>query len=84
MTPTELKTAGGFLAENPLLRFKTEHRSEDVRFLVSQLAINKEVYNTEIDIPGVEVEDPFLLNRGQRGFQCGTDADDSVAGGLGV
>ena len=68
MTPTELRTAGGFLAENPLLRFKTDHRSEDVRFLVSQLATNKEIYNTEIDIPGVEVADPFLLNRGSVAF----------------
>ncbi len=64
MTPTELRTAGGFLAENPLLGFKGEHRSEDVRFLINQLATNKDIYNTEIDIPGVEVEDPFLLNRG--------------------
>ena len=68
MTPMELKTAGGFLDANPLLRFKTEHRSEDVRFLVSQLAINKEIYNTEIDIPGVTVDTPFLLNRGSVAF----------------
>ena len=68
MTPTELRTAGGFLTENPLLRFKGEHRSEDVRFLVSQLAINKEIYNTEIDIPGVTVNEPFLLNRGSVAF----------------
>ena len=68
MTPTELRTAGGFLTENPLLRFKGEHRSEDVRFLVSQLATNKEVYNTEIDIPGVTVDTPFLLNRGSVAF----------------
>ena len=64
MTPTEFRTAGGFLAENPLLRFMAEHLSEDVRFLVNQLSVNKGIYNTEIDIPGVEVEDPFLLNRG--------------------
>ena len=68
MTPMELKTAGGFLDANPLLRFKGEHRSEDVRFLVSQLAINKEIYNTEIDIPGVTVDEPFLLNRGSVAF----------------
>ena len=64
MTATEFRTAGGFLDEHPLLRFMGEHLSEDVRFLIHQLAINKEVYNTEIDIPGVEVKDPFLLNRG--------------------
>ena len=68
MTPMELKTAGGFLDANPLLRFKTDHRSEDVRFLINQLATNKEIYNTEIDIPGVEVADPFLLNRGSIAF----------------
>ena len=64
----ELKTAGGFLDANPLLRFKTDHRSEDVRFLINQLATNKEVYNTEIDIPGVTVDKPFLLNRGSVAF----------------
>ena len=68
MTPTEFRTAGGFLEVNPLLGFKGEHLSEDVRFLIHQLAINKEVYNTEIDIPGVEVKDPFLLNRGSIAF----------------
>ena len=68
MTPTEFRTAGGFLPENPLLGFMAAHRSEDVRFLINQLAINKEVYNTEIDIPGVQVEDPFLLNRGSVAF----------------
>ena len=72
MTPTEFRTAGGFLTENPLLRFKGEHRSEDVRFLIHQLAINKEVYNTEIDIPGVTVDKPFLLNRGSVAFSVGS------------
>ena len=68
MTATAFRTAGGFLEEPPLLRFMGEHLSEDVRFLIHQLAINKEVYNTEIDIPGVEVKDPFLLNRGSIAF----------------
>ena len=68
MTPMELKTAGGFLDANPLLRFKSYSHSEDVRFLINQLATNKEVYNTEIDIPGVTVDKPFLLNRGSVAF----------------
>lgn len=68
MTATEFRTAGGFLSENPLLRFKAQHLSEDVRFLINQLAVNKGVYNTEIDIPGVQVEDPFVLNRGSVAF----------------
>ena len=68
MTPMELKTAGGFLDANPLLRFKSFSHSEDVRFLINQLATNKEIYNTEIDIPGVTVDKPFLLNRGSVAF----------------
>ena len=68
MTPMELKTAGGFLDANPLLRFKSYSHSEDVRFLINQLATNKEIYNTEIDIPGVTVDKPFLLNRGSVAF----------------
>ena len=68
MTAAEFRTAGGFLQANPLLRFKAAHQSEDVRFLIHQLATNKGVYNTELDIPGVSVEDPFLLNRGSVAF----------------
>ena len=68
MTPMELKTAGGFLDANPLLRFKSYSHSEDVRFLINQLATNKEIYNTEIDIPGVTIDKPFLLNRGSVAF----------------
>ena len=68
LTPTTLRTAGGFLPVDPLGRFNAEPRSEDVRSLINQLAINKEIYNTEIDIPGVEVDAPFLLNRGSVAF----------------
>ena len=63
-TRGDLRTAGGYLDSNPIAKFKTQHRSEDVRFLISQLALNKGVYNIELDIPGVTVTNPFLLNRG--------------------
>ena len=68
MTANDFRTAGGFLPENPLLRFMGEHRSEDVRFLIHQLAINKEVYNAHIELPEVELEDAFILNRGSVAF----------------
>ena len=68
MTANDFRTAGGFLPENPLLRFKAEHRSEDARFLINQLAINQEVYNTHIELPEVELDDPFILNRGSASF----------------
>ena len=64
----DLRTGGGYLDSNPIARFKTQHRSEDVRFLISQLALNKGVYNIELDIPGVTVANPFLLNRGSVPF----------------
>ncbi len=68
MTATAFRTAGGVSDDPLLLRFKGQHRSEDVRFLINQLALNKEVYNTEIDLPGVTVDTPFLLNRGSIAF----------------
>ena len=43
-----------------------------MQFLINQLATNKEVYNTEIDIPGVTVDKPFLLNRGSVAFSVGS------------
>lgn len=64
MTETDFRVAGGFLETNPILRFKTVHRSEDVRFLINQLGLNSAVYNTEIDLPELSLDRPFILNRG--------------------
>ena len=68
LTSQDFRTAGGFLASLPVLRFKTEHRAEDVRFLFKQLAINKNIYQTQIDIPAIERDTPFILNRGSVPF----------------
>ena len=65
---SDVRTAGGYLPENPIAQFKTQHRSEDIRFLVNQLAVNKGVYNVQLDIPGVTLDDPFILNRGSIPF----------------
>ena len=68
LTSQDFRTAGGFLASLPVLRFKTEHRAEDVRFLFKQLAINKDIYQTQIDIPAIQRDTPFILNRGSVPF----------------
>ena len=68
LTSQDFRTAGGFLASLPILRFKTEHRAEDIRFLFKQLGINKNIYQTQIDIPAIERETPFILNRGSVPF----------------
>ena len=69
MTEQDLQTSGGFLENAPLLRFKGEHRSEDIRFLFKQLALNSEsLYNTEIELPEIETETPYILNRGSVPF----------------
>ena len=68
LTSQDFRTAGGFLASLPVLRFKTEHRAEDVRFLIKQLAINKDIYQTQIDIPAIQRDTPFILNRGSVPF----------------
>lgn len=65
---SDLRTGGGYLPENPIAQFKTQHRSEDARFLVNQLALNKGVYNVQLDIPGVTLDEPFILNRGSISF----------------
>ena len=69
MTKQDLQTSGGFLENAPLLRVKGEHRSEDIRFLFKQLALNSEsLYNTEIELPEIETETPYILNRGSVPF----------------
>ena len=68
LTTQDFRTAGGFLASLPVLRFKTEHRAEDVRFLIKQIAINKDIYQTQIDIPAIQRDTPFILNRGSVPF----------------
>ena len=70
LTPQELFTSGGILDYLPILRFKSQHRSEDVRFLVKQIALNKKVYNAEIDLPAVTLDAPYLLNRGSVPFSA--------------
>ena len=69
MTTQDLQTSGGFLENAPILRVKGEHRSEDIRFLFKQLALNSEsLYNTEIELPEIETETPYILNRGSVPF----------------
>ena len=73
MTPSDLRTAGGFLENNPIVQFNAEHRSEDARFLINQLALNKgshkgSPYNTHIELPEMTLKDPFILNRGSVPF----------------
>ena len=68
LTPQELFTSGGVLEEPPILRFKSHPRSEDVRYLIQQIALNKKVYNVEIDLPAVSLDTPFILNRGSIPF----------------
>lgn len=68
MTSTDFFTSGGLLDDPPVLNFKTQHRSEDVRFLIDQIGINKKVYNTEINLTPLELREPYLLNRGSIPF----------------
>ena len=65
----DLRTAGGYLENNPIVRYKTQHRSEDVRFLIQQLALNTAVYNVELDIPEVTVDEPFSAEQRERGIE---------------
>ena len=64
VTDSELQTAGGFLPDPPLMQFKGQHRAEDVRFLINQLALSGAPYNAEVDIPAHVLAEPTLLNYG--------------------
>ena len=64
LTGSVLETSGGFLASQPLLKFLAQHRSETVRFLIDQIALNQSIHNVEVDLPAQTVDDPYILNRG--------------------
>ena len=64
LTGSVFETSGGFLASQPLLKFLAQHRSETVRFLIDQIALNQSVHNVEVDLPAQTVDDPYILNRG--------------------
>ena len=68
ITPQEVHTSRGFFDEYPILNFKPLPRSEDVRYLIAQLALNKKVYNTDISLSSIELNEPYLLNRGSVPF----------------
>ena len=64
LSPATFETSGGFLASQPLLKFLAQHRSETVRFLIDQIALNQSIHNVEVDLPAQTVDAPYTLNRG--------------------
>ena len=68
LTTTDFRTSGGFLEDPPVLNFKAVPRSEDVRFLIEQSALTGAVYNTDIQLIDVELDDPTVFNRGSVPF----------------
>ena len=68
LTTGTLQTSGGFLDDNPALKFLTNPLSEDVKFLFAQLGLNQDIHNVEVDVPAVTVDTPYILNRGSVPF----------------
>ena len=68
LTTSTLHTSGGFLDDNPALKFLTNPLSEDVKFLFAQLGLNQDIHNVEVDVPAVTVDTPYILNRGSVPF----------------
>ena len=64
LTGSVLETSDRFLTNPPLLKFLAQHRSETVRFLIDQIALNQSIHNVEVDLPAQAVDDPYVLNRG--------------------
>ena len=84
LTPSQFLTSGGYRKNRPLLKFKTQPRSEDVLFFISQVALNKVIYNAEIDLPAVELDNPFILNRGSVAFSVEKTRTHPYLDGLGI
>ena len=68
LTNATLQTSGGFLDDIPVLKFLTQHRAEDVKFLLAQLGLNQDIYNVETDLLNTTLDDPYILNRGSVPF----------------
>ena len=68
LTTATLQTSGGFLDDIPVLKFLTQHRAEDVKFLLAQLGLNQDIYNVETDLLNTTLDDPYILNRGSVPF----------------
>ena len=68
LTASDFRTSGGFLQTPPILNAKTSPRSEDATFLFDQLALTESVYNTDIQLPDVVLDDPTVFNRGSVPF----------------
>ena len=68
LTTDDFRTSGGFLDNPPVLNFKTVPRSEDIRFLFKQLSLEGTIYNTDIQLIDIELDDPTVFNRGSIPF----------------
>ena len=84
LTSTTLETSDGLLANQPLLKFLGQHRSESVRFLIDQIALNQSVHNVEVDLPAQTVDDPYILNRGSVPYSVENSPCNASVDGLGV
>ena len=68
LTSDNLHTSGGFLDDLPVLNFKTLPRSKNVQFLIDQLALSDTIYNTDIQLPKIVLDDPTIFNQGSVSF----------------
>ena len=68
-TEGEFRTAGDFLENNPLIRFKTRALSENIVAISKRLAKTNQVYNIEIDIPDYASDTDFVINLGNPAFK---------------
>jgi len=65
LTTQDFRTAGGFVETNPLLKYHTLPRGQEVEALLKQLAVGESHgYNIEIDLTPTELATPYILNRG--------------------
>ena len=67
ITATGLHVFGGFV-DKPLLKFKMYPQYKSIEFLANQLALNAGLYQVNLDVDDTELENPYILNRGNVAF----------------
>ena len=67
ITADGIKTFGS-LASDPILKFKAHPQSKSVPYLANHIALSAGAYQVVVDAEAIELENPYILNRGNIPF----------------
>lgn len=68
ISESDLRTSGGYIAERPLLRHRTQHRQRKARFVIDTLAEAAKLYNASVNVELPELDNRFITSHGSIAF----------------